>query len=362
MPPAHSVVEDFVASLGEPAGLSRDIDPRDEMFRWNVAGVRGSEAAGAILYFEKGRQIADAFEAALRWRYGSGGPRTLLDFASGYGRATRFLVGRLRGCEIAVAEIDPAAVRFQERTFGVRGFVSAPAAEAFAPAAAFDAITAASFFSHLPAAAFEEWLARLYGLLEPGGVLVFSTHGPSLRTEPADWAQGIVFDSKSETSRLDGNAYGTSWVTSDFVSAATARASGGEGSLAAAPFGLCGHQDLYAHAKPPSVPASSVPLTVPEVPRGELDSSALPGGRALAVSGWAESSTAPRVDLFVGSAVRERSPAREPGGRRRWSFEIPIAGIDPDEVIRVVAVSAAGVSRTLAIGTLRPYLETKTEN
>jgi len=359
MAPAPTVVEDFVASLGEPAGLSREIDPRDEMFRWNLAGVRGSEAAGAILYFEKGRQIADAFEAALRWRFGSGGPRTLLDFASGFGRTTRFLVERLRGCRIAVAEIDPEAVHFQERTFGVRGYLSTPAAEAFAPAAAFDAITAASFFSHLPARAFEDWLARLYGLLEPGGALVFSTHGPSLRTEPADWAQGIVFDPKSESSRLDGEAYGTSWVTPEFVAAATARASGGEGSLAAAPSGLCGHQDLYVLARPPSIPASSDPLAVPEVPRGELESSALPGRRALAVSGWAEASTAPRVELLVGSAVRERSPAREPGSRRRWSFEIPIADIDPDEVIRVVAVSAAGVSRTIAIGTLRPYLETE---
>jgi SAM-dependent methyltransferase len=358
-PAPSSVVEDFVASLGEPPGLSREIDPRDEMLRWNVAGVRGCEAAGAILYFEKGRQIADAFEAALRWRFGSASPRTLLDFASGFGRATRFLVERLRGSKIAVAEIDPEAVRFQERTFRVRGFVSTPSAEGFAPAAAFDAITAASFFSHLPARAFEEWIARLYGLLEPGGALVFSTHGPSLRTAPADWTSGIVFDSKSETSRLDGDAYGTSWVTSEFVAAAAARASGGEGSLAAAPFGLCGHQDLYVLAKPPSIPASSVALVVPEVPRGELESSALPGGRALAVAGWAEASTAPRVELLVGSTVRERSPAPSDGpGRRGWSFEIPIAGIDPDEVIRVAAVSAAGVSRTVAIGTLRPYLET----
>ncbi|MDQ6894343.1 MAG: class I SAM-dependent methyltransferase [Acidobacteriota bacterium] len=357
MAPASTVVEDFVASLGEPAALSREIDSRDEMFRWNVAGVRGSEAAGAILYFEKGRQIADAFEAALRWRFGAGGPRTLLDFASGFGRATRFLVGRLPGCRIAVAEIDPEAVRFQERTFGVRGFVSAPTAEEFSPAARFDAITAASFFSHLPARAFEEWLARLYGLLEPGGALVFSTHGRSLRTEPADWTEGIVFDSKSETSRLDGDAYGTSWVTPEFVAGAAARACEGEGSLAAAPFGLCGHQDLYVLARPPSIPAK--PLVVPEVPRGELESSALPGGRALAVSGWAEASLAPSVELLVGRTVRERSPAREHGSRRRWSFEIPIAGVDPDEVIRVAAVSAAGVSRTVAIGTLRPYLETE---
>ncbi|HEY6065455.1 MAG TPA: class I SAM-dependent methyltransferase [Thermoanaerobaculia bacterium] len=356
---ASSVVEAFVSSLGEDPALSLEIHPRDEMFRWNVAGVRGSEDAGAILYFEKGRQIADAFEAALRWRFGAAGPHTLLDFASGFGRATRFLVRRLRGCQIAVAEIDPEAVDFQERTFGVRGFVSAPTAEAFAPSATFDAITAASFFSHLPGRAFEEWLARLYGLLEPGGALVFSTHGPSLRTERADWTQGIVFESKSETSRLDGNLYGTSWVTPAFVVAAAARASGGEGRLAAAPLGLCGHQDLYVLAKPPSIPPSTLPLRVPEVPRGELDSSALPGGRVLAVAGWAEASTAPSVKLLVGSEVRERSPARESGGRRGWNFEMPIDGIDPDEVIRVVAVSAAGVSRTVAIGTLRPYLATK---
>jgi SAM-dependent methyltransferase len=357
MASASTVVEDFVSSLGEPAALSREIHPRDEMFRWNVAGVRGCEEAGAILYFEKGRQIADALEAALRWRFGAGGPRTLLDFASGFGRATRFLVGRLPGSDIAVAEIDPDAVRFQERTFGVRGFVSTPTAEAFSPGAAFDAITAASFFSHLPARAFDEWLARLYRLLVPGGALVFSTHGPSLRIDPADWTEGIVFDSKSETSRLDGDAYGTSWVTPEFVARAAARASEGEGSLAAAPLGLCGHQDLYVLAKPPSIPAG--PLLVPEVPRGELESSALPGGRALAVSGWAEASPAPSVELLVGSTVRESSPAPDGPGRRGWSFEIPIAGIDLDEVIRVVAVGASGVSRTVAIGTLRPYLSSE---
>lgn len=357
MPPGlSSVVEEFLLAQGS-GELVREIHPADEMYRFNLDAFRRSADAAAIMYFEKGRQIADAFEAAIRWRFGDAGAVTTLDFASGYGRATRFFAGRALTRELWVSEIDAEAVAFQERAFGVRGIVSTAAAREFRPGRTFDAILAASFFSHLPPAAFTEWLAVLAERLEPGGLLAFSVHGRSLLTEEADWSEGIVFRAQSETGRLDPNAYGTSWVTPEFVAGAARRACG-DWALKAVPFGLCGHQDLYLLARPPRLPHPAAAFGIPIFPRGELDGSQLLSG-ALRVSGWAETAGAaesPAVAFLSGNSEVEISAGERGSSRRRWSFEFPVAGVPPDEVLRIEARSSAGRRSTIAIGTLRPFL------
>jgi SAM-dependent methyltransferase len=163
------------------------IHPGDEMYGYGLDSLRGSYDAAAILYFEKGRQIADAFAAALAWRFAGRPPAAVLDFAAGFGRSTRFLLDLLPGAEIWMSEIDPEAVAFHEEAFGIRGIVSSSDPAAFRAPRLFDAVLAASFFSHVPAERFEAWLSALWRSLAPGGLLVFSTHGPDLLKEPADW-------------------------------------------------------------------------------------------------------------------------------------------------------------------------------
>jgi len=59
----------------------------------------------------------------------------------------------------------------------------------------------------------------------------------------------------------------------------------------------------------------------------------------------------------VDDLLRERSPARGRNGEnRRWAFEFPMAGIDPDAIIRIDAESTRGLTRIMVAETLRPYL------
>jgi hypothetical protein len=237
----------------------------------------------------------------------------------------------------------------------VRGLVSPPEAADFRPGTAFGAVLAVSLFSHLPEARFEAWLSRLWSCVAPGGLLLFSTHGPSLYTplaEPADWSKGFVFLESSETERLDPAHYGTTWVTEAFVAGLVGVVCTG-GRLVSLPFGLDGRQDLYLVARPPEVPVADP--QIPAVPRGDLDSVDLLADR-LVCAGGLDSAEAARVVFLVRD--EERAGIELPAGleRRAWSFEISLDDVAPDDVLRVEARSTAGPVRILTMGTLRPYL------
>ncbi len=348
----------------EPAGcaLETRIHPADEMYRYELCRPLASRETAAILYFAAGHQIFQAVEGIVSWRFGGfGAVRSLFDFASGYGRTTRFLARELPPERILVAEIDPGAVRFQEEAFAVRGIVSGPDPASLRLESSFDAILAASFFSHLPAGRFEAWLERLYTQLSPGGVLIFSVHGMALlpEREPVDapGTAGIVFRPVSETTRLDGAEYGTSYVTNDFVRAAAGRAAGSEGRLLEFPFGMAGYQDLYVLLKAP-VPRLPA-LRLPRFPLGVLDGSAIRDG-VVEVEGWAQGDadeSPPSVRLFLGGRVGAFLRGEgESGSRRRWRFLFHVDSVDPDAIVRVEAESARGLSRILVAATLRPYL------
>jgi SAM-dependent methyltransferase len=348
---------------GKP--LATRIHSADEMYLYDLSMAYQSRETAAIFYFSAGQLIFRTVAEIVRWRFGSfDAVRSFLDFASGYGRSTRFLVRALAPERLSVAEVDPEAVRFQEETFGVRGIVSGPEPEALQLDRPYDVILACSFFSHLPAARFEAWLQRLQTALTPGGILIFSTHGMELLEPEADRStSGIVFRPVSETNRLDSADYGTSYVTSEFVRSTTDRATGGEGRLLTFPFGLGGFQDLYVLLRPPLPPV--LDLRLARFPRGSPDDSAI-GDGVVSVEGWAVGDTderPPDVRLFLRDTVAGFSPGEGMcGSRRRWSFSFPVSAVSPDDVVRVEAESERGLSKILVIGTLRPYLENPPES
>jgi SAM-dependent methyltransferase len=346
-----------LAGPGPP--LVTRIHPADEMYRFELEAPRRSPETAAVWYFAAARGIFRAASAVVAWRFG-GWDRvsSFLDFASGYGRATRFFARSLPPSRITAAEIDPGAVRFQEEAFGVRGRVSAASPEALELPGRFDVVLAVSLFSHLPAGRFEAWLARLYGLVADGGVLVFSTHGPELLPEGETAPpSGIAFRSESETRRLDGSEYGTSWVTPDFVRAAAGRAGVSGERLRGFPCGLCGYQDLYVLPKPPD--PSPVALHLPREPWGVLEWATVENG-VVHARGWAAGDrheAPPDVTLSFGATLRERSEGSGPAGvRREWDFTFPVSALPPDRIVRIEAVSAQGAPRLLVAETLRPYL------
>jgi SAM-dependent methyltransferase len=338
-------------SGGDP-GFVLEIDPADEMYAFGLHSLRGNPDAAALLYFSVGRLIADSIGSVLAWRFGDRRPRRALDFAAGFGRVTRFLVRRLAPETITVAEVDPAALEFHRRAFGIETMLSPPDAASFRPGGEYDAVVASSFFSHLAEDRFAPWLAKLWSAVSPGGVLAFSTHGPALLPEGGDMSGGIVFRATSETARLDPAAYGTSWVTPEFVGEAVRRSCDG-GALHAIPFGLDGRQDLYVIVRDPRPPSLS--LVIPPVPRGDLDRLDIHGSERLTCEGRLDSESGAEVVFLARHEERGRVTLASGQEPRMWRFEIDLAGISPDDVLRVEARSAGRV-RILAMGTLRPFL------
>jgi len=357
-PCAWRDVGEFVSGLAEDGPLTAVIHPSDEMFRYERAIPYRSREAAAIGYFASGLQILQTVREIVEWRFGGfAGVRSLLDFASGYGRVTRYLVRALSPERITVAEIDSSAVEFQRSVFGVGGFVSSADPERFALDRDFDAILAASFFSHLPERSFERWLRGLCAGVAPGGVLIFSVHGMDLLPDGGS-PSPIVFRPVSETDRLDPAEYGTSYVTAEFVRAAVSRSAGAGDRLLAFPRGLAGLQDLYVLLRPP-LPESGG-LRVSRCPLGTCDGSRIENGIVF-LEGWVEGAPdepAPDVRLVLRSTVAAHLPAESagPASRRRWSFTFPLSAVAPDDVVRVEARSSRGLTSLLAIGSTRPYL------
>jgi len=322
------------------------------MYAFALRSLHGSADAAAVLYFSTGRLIADSIGDALGWRFDGRPARRVLDFAAGFGRATRFLARRRDAGSLTVAEIDPAALAFQRRAFGVETLLSPPDADELRLDRDFDAVVVASFFSHLAEGRFGAWLEKLWSAVAPGGLLVFSTHGRALLGEEADWSRGIVFRPTSETARLEPEEYGTSWVTAEFVEDA-ARRRCAEGVFHAVPFGLDGRQDLYVVARGPALPAAPIPIR--PVPRGDLVRVDFVENRRLTCEGRLDSEPEAEVVFLV--RAQERARVVLPAGKkaRSWRFEIDLAGVSPDDVLRVEA-RAGGRTRILSMGTLRPYL------
>lgn len=309
------LIHSLLADLGvEAGGVDLAIAPADEMLGFLVRSQGGDRERALYAYFQSGASIAAAMAQVLRWRFGD--PRRtgrLLDFASGYGRVTRFLLRLLPAERIWVSDVYAGGVDFQRRRFGVHGLVSTVRPEDF-PAAAgpgtFDAILVTSLFTHLPEERFVAWLRMLLGLLSPGGVLAFSVHGEHVLPAGAELpASGLLFQEVSESGSLAGTDYGSTWVSEEFVRGALARALAGgstgagagaasaaagaasagagssAGSLLRLPRGLCNYQDLYV-----AVPEAGADFSGLDF-RGEpylfVERCVLAGPDRLELGGWA---------------------------------------------------------------------------
>ena len=250
-------------------GANLAIHSADDMmnhFLWNYGedgrGWRLEQALSA--YFRSGLVIWEHQRRLLKWRFGDlSRVEGVLDFASGYGRATRFMIHELGADRVWAAEIDPEAVRFQEEVLGAHGLLSTPVPEELASPRRFDAVLVSSLFTHLPEATFRRWLARLWSLVAPGGVLAFSVHGEHLLPPGAALSEaGIHFVAQSESRLLDTELYGSTWVSEAFVRSALADLAPGA-SAALFPRGLANFQDLWVVVDAPEADFSTLDLKAP---------------------------------------------------------------------------------------------------
>lgn len=339
--------------ISGPTPLEGRIHAADEMYRHALESLRGVENCAAILYYLKGYQIV----SALRDSWGASPPSAVLDFASGFGRCTRFLIREVPPERIWVSEIQAGAVEFQQKVFGVHGLTSVADPEGFESEKQFPLIVASSFFSHVPPAKFQGWLERPIDHLEPQGHLLFSVHGSTLAPAVVDLSEGILFLPESESRALSPEEYGTTYVTEDYVREAVRSASGGQAGLTYIPFGFCGQQDLCLVSTVEAADRAEVGL----FPRGDLLSLDR-DSEILNLRGWVSCADvredAMTVNLYLGSELRDSATASpDPGSAdpdlSTWALRTETADVASSDVVAITAVTSRGLENVLAMGTLR---------
>ena len=302
------------------------------------------------VYFGSGRAVWRTFSSVLGWRFGSlDAVGSLLDFASGFGRSTRFTVTEIPAERVWAAEIQRDALEAIREELGAHVLVSPEDPAGFDPGRRFDVILVSSLFTHLPERRFGEWLEKLGSLLEPRGVFVFSTHGAELASEPVP-DNGFLFQLKSESGKLDLAQYGSTFVTERYVSEALARHCPGW-SWKRFPRGLAALQDLYV-----AVPEAGCDFEALELPRTLdhfVESFDVDLAGNLRCIGWVadreQGKTPERVELRVepdGETIRATSPAspRDPYQVAKdqffsgWGYELELrlpAGWEPGDARRL---------------------------
>jgi SAM-dependent methyltransferase len=156
--------------------VSQEIHPRCEMYDY-ARGLHGEQEARAY-YFSSSLHLIEHLQRFLTAEGLRPAELSLLDFAAGYGRFTRFFVHLFR--EVAVSDLDPEMLAFAERCFGVPGYLSDTDPRRLRIDRRFDVVFCFSLFTHLPKDSWIGWLRRLAELVEPGGLLLFSTRSPAL--------------------------------------------------------------------------------------------------------------------------------------------------------------------------------------
>ena len=355
-----------------PGAVPLDVDARDEMLEFLVGGCEGDRERGLFAYFRSGLSIADAMAQILRWRFGDlGRIERLLDFASGYGRVTRFLLRHVPAERLWVSDIYAGAVRFQEERFGVHGMVSTLRPEDLACAERFDAILVTSLFTHLPEDRFIGWLRRLLGLLRPGGLLVFSVHDETIRDPSVPMPEaGLLFQELSESRTLEPGDYGSTWVTEAFVRSAVARAAEEPVSVWRASLGLCNFQDLYVAVRDDGAGRSE--LTFQTEPFLRIETCSLETPDLLTLSGWSVvlSGEAREVQASLDGRIVAASPVVGPRSdvaaelkderfaRSGWKLTVPLpSGLDRNAALLILrVVDARGVGHPLWASTVETAL------
>ena len=170
---------------------------------------------------------------------------SFLEFACGHGRFTRHLVNYMAVDNISVSDVVPGSIDFLQAHWPVKGFYSTIAPEELMIPQRYELIFVLSLFSHLPSSTWSAWLQKLYNALEPGGLLIFSTHGEkcarmagvSLNDE------GYAFYASSESSALDGETYGCTYTSPAYVQAQVQQILGSKAAVQITPNHFWGNQD-----------------------------------------------------------------------------------------------------------------------
>jgi SAM-dependent methyltransferase len=146
-----------------------------------------------------------------------------LDFASGYGSVARHLPNVAPTLHLSACDIHPQAVSFLKDVLSIDAFQSDTDPKRL-ELPKFDVVFALSFFSHLPKRTFAGWLEALFAAVNPGGVLIFTTHGEYAHKKVLAYIKTLIVDDEqfgfvpgSEQRDLNRDDYGVTVCYPPFV-------------------------------------------------------------------------------------------------------------------------------------------------
>lgn len=262
---ARDRAEALLRRNGIPRDLNVNISKNDLMYQFAAHHAK-DEADALSDYLAGGIHMKVVLDAVVQYGFGSFDKvDSLLDFASGYGRLTRFLLQSVDPARIWISDIKERAVRFQQQQFSVSGFVSKPQPHDLALDQRFSCVSVFSLFSHLPETSFKPWLQWVCDLVAPGGFLIFTVHDLSLLEKPhlsvlQQFPRGrktnlVYIPSSEETafhsedSPLRSSSYGGTFVSEAFVADVIAQLSFENRRYRRFPRALTGFQDVYVLRK-----------------------------------------------------------------------------------------------------------------
>ena len=243
---AHNLREEHSLSgcFSDWIGVDARISPEDDIYKFFVD--HPSSINPLRDYLTDGWrtlcELQSLLETEQQWL---GKCRAFLEFASGHGRFTRHLVRRLQPGSLTVSDVVPGSVDFLRDTFGVKGFYSASQPQSVEWPEKYSHVFVLSLFSHLPEKTWGSWLRRLYEALAPDGLLIISTHGlKSAHLSGVNLPEsGYAFFPSSESHALEGQEYGTTFTSPEFVTQTVRREIGQQVSLVVHPEYFWANQD-----------------------------------------------------------------------------------------------------------------------
>lgn len=142
-----------------------DMAPADHMVTSDMDHYR-SVGASALRAIVASQLLADRGE-----------PSSILDFAAGTGRVTRWLRAAFPTADLHVADLPQEWVTWTSETFGATGWLSADDLSSVQAPRSFDLIWCGSLVTHLSAGDSRMLLRKFHDWLNTGGICVVTTHG-----------------------------------------------------------------------------------------------------------------------------------------------------------------------------------------
>lgn len=169
-----SLADVLETELDRQSGFGRDL-ARELVTE--VAEADGMYKGNGQAYLRVGRSALDCILLALKTAaMDKGQIGSILDFACGFGRVTRWLSAAFPDARLAAMDVAPQAIAFVGDVFPVSAHVIDPQWRSV-PQDDYDLIWCGSLFTHISREKTGRLLALLFDRLRPGGLLATTTHG-----------------------------------------------------------------------------------------------------------------------------------------------------------------------------------------